>query len=67
MSTTDTYTPPTYRVPFNAKNSLFLIKSYSALGTVIEVDPTCKYACAVFDNLIDFNEFQDVLKKFGID
>ena len=59
MNMNTTITPPdTFRFPFRVKGNLSVIDYYSRQGVVIEVDPTCKYACACFDNSIDYNSFK---------
>lgn len=60
---TQKITPPDhqFRFPFRVRGNLCLIEYYSKRGVVIEVDPTCKYACACFDNSIDYNSFKRCL------
>lgn len=51
-----------YKVPFKVHGKLSLILHLKSLGVIVNIDPSYKYACAHFDNLIDCNKFKQTLE-----
>lgn len=50
-----------YKVLFKVRGNLAMIHTLMQHGMHINMDAKCEYACAYFDNVIDYNDFQEKL------
>jgi len=50
-----------HKVIFRCHGMLGLVHSIAPAGMILKFDQTGKYACACFDNTIDFNDFRKKL------
>ena len=50
-----------HKVLFKPQGLLALVHSILPKGSILKFDKNGKYACACFDNIIDFNNFKTKL------
>ena len=48
-------------ITFKVRGKLALIHSLIQKGLHIDIDSKCEYACAGFDNISDYNDFNNML------
>lgn len=48
-----------HKVLFKVKGRLAMIHTFIENGMIIRMDDKYEYACACFDNTIDYNDFKD--------
>ena len=61
-------TPPytekkSYKVLFEVANNSSVISQLRDCGVIVNMEQTGRLACACFDNLIDYNDFKDHMRK----